>query len=166
MGGLICCQFIWFKIEVNTSKPLAPGFYITHPSMDPHWIAFKFERLDDYCVSCGLIGHKKGSCSAPKILDPLEKYNIYLKPTSSSDPRMVAIVPSEDSNSGLSSAASVGNSQCSIKPFHALTSSSKNISQTVPHMHNKNTMLTSKEVFFSSFDYPTRGLISYGSRFS
>jgi hypothetical protein len=35
-GGLICRQFIQFKIEVNTSKPLASRFYITRPGMDPH----------------------------------------------------------------------------------------------------------------------------------
>jgi hypothetical protein len=69
-GDLICRQFIRFKIDVNTSKPLVPGFYITRSGMDHHWIAFKYERLDDYCVACGLIGHKKGSCPAPQILVP------------------------------------------------------------------------------------------------
>ena len=109
-GSLICSQFIKFKIEVDTSKPLAPGFYITRSGMAPHWIAFKYERLDDYYVSCGLIGHKKGSCPAPQIMDPPEKYDISFKPTTSSGPRMVATVPSEDSDSGLSSAAFVGTS--------------------------------------------------------
>jgi hypothetical protein len=35
-GGLICRQFVRFKIEVNTSKPLASGFYITRSGMDHH----------------------------------------------------------------------------------------------------------------------------------
>ena len=50
-SGLICRQVIRFKVDVDTSKPLALGFYIPRPDMKPHWIAFKYECLDDYCVS-------------------------------------------------------------------------------------------------------------------
>jgi hypothetical protein len=101
--------------------------------------------LDEYCVACGLIGHKKITCPAPQILDPPEKYNISLKPTTSSGPQLVTTVPSEDSNSGLSSAASVGNSHCSIEPLHVFPSFSKNLSQLVPHVQTKNALLLSKE---------------------
>jgi hypothetical protein len=136
-GNLICRQFIRFKIDVNTSKPLVPGFYITRPGLDDHWIAFKYERLDDYCVACGLIGHKKNSCPASQILVSPEKYNISLKPSTSNGPKLVASVHFEDSDSGLSSAASVGNSQGSIGPSHASSSSSKKASQMVPHVQDK-----------------------------
>jgi hypothetical protein len=34
--SLVCRQFLQFKVDVNTSKPLAPGFYITRPGLDPH----------------------------------------------------------------------------------------------------------------------------------
>ena len=70
--GLICCQLICFKIEISTSKPLASGFYMPCVGEEPHWIAFKYERLDDYCIACGLIGHEKGVCPAPQQLIPLE----------------------------------------------------------------------------------------------
>jgi hypothetical protein len=146
-GDLICRQFIRLKIDVNTSKPLVPGFYITRPGMDYHWIAFKYERLDDYCVACGLIGHKKGSCPAPQILVPQEKYDISLKPSTSNGPRLVATVQSEDSDSGLSSAALVGNSPCSIGPSHASFSSSKKPSQLVPHGQDKLTWPTPQTNF-------------------
>jgi hypothetical protein len=46
--GLICHQFIRFRIKINTSKPLAPGFYMSCTGEEPHWIAFKYERLDEY----------------------------------------------------------------------------------------------------------------------
>jgi hypothetical protein len=127
-GDLISRQFIRFKVDVNTSKPLVPGFYLHRPGLDHHWIAFKYERLDDYCVAFGLIGHKKGSCLAPQVLVPP------LKPSSSNGPKIIAKVHSEDSDSSVSSAASVGNSPCGIGPSHASSSSSKNDSQLVPHV--------------------------------
>jgi hypothetical protein len=133
-GDLISRQFIRFKVDVNTSKPLVPGFYISRPGLANHWIAFKYERLDDYCVACGLIGHKKGSCPAPQVLIPPEKYDISLRPSSTNGPKLIAKVHSEDSDSGLSSAASVGNSPCGIGPSHASSSSSQNNSQLVPHV--------------------------------
>jgi hypothetical protein len=130
-GSLICRQYIRFRINVDTFKPLAPGFFIDHPYMAPHWIAFKYEHLDDYCVYCGLIGHKKGQCPAPQNLDPPTKYDISLKPETSNGPRLVAVVQSKDFDSGLSPAASVGNSPCSIGPSHASSSPSKNLAQMV-----------------------------------
>jgi hypothetical protein len=54
---LISRQFIRFKIEINISLPLALRFYMPCDGSKPRWIAFKYEHLDDYCTSCGLIGH-------------------------------------------------------------------------------------------------------------
>ena len=71
--GLICRQFIPFKIEINTL--LALEFNMPCAGMEPRWIAFKYERLDDYCTLCGLLDHKKGVCPAPKKLIPSEKYD-------------------------------------------------------------------------------------------
>lgn len=116
-SGLICRQVIHFKVEINTSMPLAPGFYIPRPGMKPHWIAFKYECLDDYCVLCGLIGHKKGVCPASQKLISPDKYDRPLRTTSYVSPMLVASVPSEDSDSGISSVASVGNSSGSIAPI-------------------------------------------------
>jgi hypothetical protein len=110
--------------------------------------------LDEYCVFCGLIGHKKSVCPAPQKLDPLEKYNISLKPTTSNGPHLVAMVPSEDSDSGLSSAASMGNSHCNIEPSHATASSNKNHAQMVPHVQSKNALLLSKEVSYQALIIP------------
>jgi hypothetical protein len=134
-GDLISRQYIRFRVDVNTSKPLVPGYYLKRPGLDDHWIAFKYERLDDYCVVCGLIGHKKGSCPAPPSLVPPGKYDISLKPSSLNGPKLVVKVHSEDSDSGLSSATSVGDSPCGIGPSHMSSSSSKPSTHLVPHVH-------------------------------
>jgi hypothetical protein len=102
--GLICRQFIRFKIEINTSLPLAQGFNMPCSGTEPRWIAFKYERLDDYCTLCGLIGHKKGVCHAPQKLIPPEKYDKPLR-TSYVSHRLATKVQHEDSDSVISSAA-------------------------------------------------------------
>ena len=65
-SGLISRPFIRFKIEINTFLPLASGFFMPCEETKPRWIAFKYERLDEYCFSCGLIGHVKKFCPAPQ----------------------------------------------------------------------------------------------------
>jgi hypothetical protein len=87
---IISHQFIHFKIEINTSLPLAPGFYMPYNRSEPHWIMFKYKRLDNYCTNCGLIGHKKGVCPAPQKLFPFEKYKKSLKTLAYVSPRMVS----------------------------------------------------------------------------
>ena len=147
LGSLICHQFLRFKIDVNTSQPLAPGFYISRHDLDPHWIAFKYERLDEYCVAGGLIGHKKKDYPAPQILDLSEKYIISLKPIASNGPRMVTTVQSEDYDYGISTTATMGIFQCSIESMHAFSSSNKNLTHMVPHAQTKNALLLTREDF-------------------
>jgi hypothetical protein len=115
-----------FKIEINTSMSLASGFYMPCAGEESRWIAFKYERLADYCTACGLIGHKKGVCPAPQKLIPPDKYNGPLRAFSYVSPRLVSKVQQEDYDSGISSAASVGNSQSSVVPSQLLDSHASN----------------------------------------
>jgi hypothetical protein len=76
---LICRKFIRFKIEINTSLLLALGFYMPCDRAKPRWISFQYERLDDYCTSCGLISHKSALCPTPTQLNPPGKYEKSLR---------------------------------------------------------------------------------------
>jgi hypothetical protein len=76
----------------------------------------QYERLDDYYIFYGLIGHKKNVCLAPQILIPPEKYDISLRTSTYINLRMVNLVHQEDSNSSISLAASVGNSLGNVEP--------------------------------------------------
>ncbi|KAE8076728.1 hypothetical protein FH972_015359 [Carpinus fangiana] len=67
---------------------------------------------------------------------------------------MVVTVPSEDSDSGLSSAASVGTSQCNIGPSHASSSSSQNFAQMVPHVHTNNPQFSTHVEFSQALITP------------
>lgn len=115
-SGLICRQFLRLKVEINTSFLLALGFNIPCPGLDPKWVEFRYECLNDYCTLRGLIGHKKKSCSSPQILSPPYKYDIPLHASTYISPRLVTPIHQKDSNSGISLAASVGNSPSNVDP--------------------------------------------------
>jgi hypothetical protein len=78
-SGIISRPFLRLKIEINTSMPLASGFYMPCEGTKPWWIAFQYEHLDEYCSSCGLIGHIKKFCFAPSAKRTPEKYKFCLR---------------------------------------------------------------------------------------
>jgi hypothetical protein len=63
--SLIYQHFLRFRVALDTSRPLLPGFHLPRPGKEPLWISFKYERLGDYCTLCGIIGHNKIRCSQP-----------------------------------------------------------------------------------------------------
>jgi hypothetical protein len=116
---LICRQFIRIKIEIDTTLPLASGFNLDCGD-EQRRIYFLYERLDDYCSSCGLIGHKSGFCPSPTSSVTPEKYRKTLRAPLYVPPRLISNLQSEESDSGISSAASVGNSPSSVVPSKML----------------------------------------------
>jgi len=91
--GLICKQFLQFRVEINIARPLNPGFNLPHSSMEPLWIS--------YCTICGLIRHKHLNCPKPPQFLPHVIYNIPLQAAASPGPRL--IFDREESDSGMSS---------------------------------------------------------------
>jgi hypothetical protein len=118
--GLICRRFIRLKVEINTLLPLASRFNMSCDGEDTRCISFLYERLDDYCSSCGLIGHKSGFCPSPKLVTPSEKYRRSLRAPPNGSPHLISKVQNDDSDSGISSLASVGNSPSSVVPSQML----------------------------------------------
>ena len=71
-------SFLKLLVEIDVSKPLNPGFLFTRMDNSTTWISLKYERLDLYCINCGLIGHKKNSCLAPQANRFPTRYKISL----------------------------------------------------------------------------------------
>jgi hypothetical protein len=119
-SGIISRPFIRLKIEINTSLPLASGFYMPCEGTKPRWIAFQYEHLDEYCSSCGLIGHVTKFCYAPPAKRTPEKYKFCLRAAPYARPCLMPQPQQDDSDSGISSAASVGNSPSCLSPSRHL----------------------------------------------
>jgi hypothetical protein len=119
-SGIISRPFLRMKINLNTSLPLASGFFMPCAGSKPRWIGFQYEHLDEYCSSCGLIGHIQKFCSAPPEKRTPGKYKFCLRAAPYVRPCLMPQPQQEDSDSGVSSAASVGTSPSSFSPSRQL----------------------------------------------
>lgn len=53
--------FLRVRVSVDITKPLLPSSLI-NPSRKPLWVAFKYERLPNFCFRCGIIKHSNSRC--------------------------------------------------------------------------------------------------------
>lgn len=58
-------SYLRLLVEIDVSAPLKHGFLFNKEAGDSTWVFLKYERLDEYCTPCGLIGHKKYGCRSP-----------------------------------------------------------------------------------------------------
>jgi hypothetical protein len=158
--GLIFRKFIRFKIEINTSQPLASGFFMPSHGDKPRWISFQYERLDNYCSSCGLIGHKSALCPAPAQLIPPGKYDRSLRAPSYVSPRLVSKVQQDGSESCISSAASVSNSPSRVAQSLSLESYGQTHGQIIALRNQTNSDLPSPNMFSNQHVDLSRQLVA------
>lgn len=52
------------KVLFDISKPLLSGVSIPRPGLSKIWVAAKYEKLQQYCYNCGVIGHDQKFCKA------------------------------------------------------------------------------------------------------
>jgi hypothetical protein len=130
--GLICQPFLRFRVELDATQPLLPGFHLPRSGRDPLWISFRYEWLGDYCTLCGLISHKRNQCNQPASRHTPEKYRIPLQTFSLVGLRPGPSPSRDDSDSGLSS---VGTSQSHSDARSSPTQGAEFGLQLVPHRH-------------------------------
>lgn len=100
--GIIYRRYLRLLVEIDITKLILPGFFQECEDGPPIWIQFKYERIGDYYISCGFLGHKKSSCSGP--FDPIVsvRYRFSLKVSTFSNfrahttPHQPEVLPSTD----------------------------------------------------------------------
>ncbi|XP_042985402.1 uncharacterized protein LOC122314076 isoform X2 [Carya illinoinensis] len=60
--GLALRKFIRLKVEIDVIKALQQGFMMPRLDNSEIWIAFKYEKLPDFCYACGRLGHSQVFC--------------------------------------------------------------------------------------------------------
>jgi hypothetical protein len=82
-GGILSTfrSYLRILVEIDSNKPLKPGFDFSRQDGNATWISLKYERLDVYCTDCGLLGRKQQFCIAPQSARFPERYLISLKVT-------------------------------------------------------------------------------------
>ncbi|XP_042939552.1 uncharacterized protein LOC122274592 [Carya illinoinensis] len=63
--GLAFRKFIRIKVAIDVTIPLKKGFPLKRFGNKEVWIAFKYEKLVDFCYACGRLGHSQIFCGFP-----------------------------------------------------------------------------------------------------
>ena len=60
-------RFARVRVNVNVNKPLCPGVFLPRHERTDIWISLKYERLPEYCLRCGILGHTEVHCETNKV---------------------------------------------------------------------------------------------------
>jgi hypothetical protein len=101
--------FFRFRVLLNLLNPLIPGFTHHRPPMDPLWVRYKYERLSDYCYTCGRIGNLSFACPVDPRPPDHGRYGDMLKASSPKTSRVVQIIQLKSRFSEAFSMVSVSN---------------------------------------------------------
>jgi hypothetical protein len=91
VSGLIYRHHLRITVELEIRKFLVPGFHFSRVGKPHIWVQFKYDRLADYCILCGLVGLSKILVLLLKY-QTTECYGFSLKATSFSSPRTSLII--------------------------------------------------------------------------
>lgn len=64
--GHLLRHFIRARVKINIQHPLSTGCWIPRQNLPNTWVQFKYEKLQDMCFKCGVIGHEQRSCKKEK----------------------------------------------------------------------------------------------------
>lgn len=93
-------SFLYVQVNVDVSHALKSGVFIRNGDGSHQWLAFKYERLSDFCYFCGKLGHVSEGCRViitrfvgPR--DPRSAYGGWMNVKGSRSPELSWSKPSD-----------------------------------------------------------------------
>ena len=71
-SGVQWGRYLRVKVKMDVTKKLVRGKKIAIEGREQRWIAFKYERLPNFCYRCGLLNHGLRDCPEGKMEDMTE----------------------------------------------------------------------------------------------
>ncbi|KAI9110533.1 hypothetical protein K1719_018399 [Acacia pycnantha] len=67
-NGRYLRNFLRVRILLDLRKSLAYGFWLPKPNGSRAWISIRYEKLPNFCYSCGKVGHDNRNCKSEKLM--------------------------------------------------------------------------------------------------
>ena len=64
--GKLLRSCLRMRITIDITQPLTIGFWVPMKEKGNVWVLVKYEKLQDYCYTCGIIGHDQKMCRKEK----------------------------------------------------------------------------------------------------
>ncbi|KAF7815390.1 reverse transcriptase [Senna tora] len=72
-NGKISRTFVRVRVLMDIKRALSEGVMVKRPSRPISWVEFKYERLQQFCYHCGIIGHDYKQCKKDKELSQIHQ---------------------------------------------------------------------------------------------
>ncbi|KAK2985865.1 hypothetical protein RJ640_009935 [Escallonia rubra] len=69
-GNVAWLRFLRIQVQIDINNPLHTGFYRIKEPNNEVWTRVQYERLPDFCFSCGRLGHTNRGCPHPPTEPP------------------------------------------------------------------------------------------------
>lgn len=66
-------HFVRASIRINVLIPLSTGCWIPRKDLPKVWVNIKYEKLQDMCFKCGVIGHDQRGCKEEKEMSSVRR---------------------------------------------------------------------------------------------
>lgn len=73
VNGVLLRSFMRARINFDIQNPLPTGCWVPRKNHPKTWIMFRYEKLQGFCYSCGVIGHEQKDCGRPQVMTAICK---------------------------------------------------------------------------------------------
>lgn len=68
VNGNLLRTFFRVRVGINVKKAIPTGCWVPRKDLPNAWVVFRYERMQDLCYNCGILGHDQRSCKKEKVI--------------------------------------------------------------------------------------------------